>query len=117
MDANLNAKITDFGFSESTLDPEKSSPSGLNFEIGGTLHYSPPEVLRGNGTLAVGKKSDIWSLGVTLFAMVTGEMPFDNDFAPRLQQDILCGKFCFSDEHQTCLTKGEFFFLYFLYVS
>jgi Tol biopolymer transport system component len=47
--------------------------------IAGTLSYIAPETLLGHGTDA---RSDIWSLGVVLFEMATGELPFRgrNDF-------------------------------------
>ena len=42
----------------------------------GSVHYFSPEQARGGN---VGPQSDIYSLGVSLFEMVTGRLPFDGD--------------------------------------
>lgn len=93
-----NVKLCDFGFSECVKD------RGEHFEgraCGGTLLYCAPEILRGSAD--VGLASDIWSAGVTLFAMLTGELPFDDDYEPRLKHQILAGKFSFPAEVELSL--------------
>lgn len=84
-------KICDFGFCQYVAERGTLPPEQRN--CGGTLLYCAPEVLR--GTVEVGCTSDIWSAGVTLFALVTGELPFDDDYEPRLKHQILAGKYCF----------------------
>lgn len=42
----------------------------------GSVHYSSPEQVRGGYSDA---KSDIYSLGITMYEMVTGRIPFDGD--------------------------------------
>jgi len=72
-------KIIDFGLTnlmeqERTKKEQGSYPSAQ--EVGwtiGTLPYMPPELLRGEEPTA---QSRIWSLGVVLFEMLTGELPF-----------------------------------------
>ncbi|KAM4053355.1 testis-specific serine/threonine-protein kinase 6 isoform 1-T2 [Anomaloglossus baeobatrachus] len=64
-----NAKITDLSFG--TILPNDSK---LCTTYCGTLAYASPEVLR--GIPYEPRKSDIWSLGVILYIMVTGKMPF-----------------------------------------
>ena len=44
----------------------------------GSVHYSSPEQARGGYT---DEKSDIYSMGITLYEMVTGKPPFDGDTA------------------------------------
>ncbi|RMZ55173.1 hypothetical protein APUTEX25_005451, partial [Auxenochlorella protothecoides] len=52
----------------------------------GTMQYTAPEVLRDKGYH--GGPSDLWSLGVVLFVMLTGELPFDADTPLALMQCI-----------------------------
>ena len=61
-------KVTDFGFSNSFIPGDKLNTSC------GSLAYSAPEVLLGDAYDAVA--SDVWSLGVILFMLVVGYLPF-----------------------------------------
>jgi serine/threonine-protein kinase len=67
-----NAKITDFGIARAVSDATivKSSGEGVM----GSVHYFSPEQARGG---YVDEKSDIYSLGIVLYEMLTGEVPFD----------------------------------------
>ena len=65
-------KVTDFGIAK----PVTSTTVTTN--VLGSVHYTSPEQARG---AAVDMRSDIYSMGVTLFEMVTGEVPFDGDSA------------------------------------
>uniref|UniRef100_A0A8B9CC40 Testis-specific serine/threonine-protein kinase 6 n=3 Tax=Anser TaxID=8842 RepID=A0A8B9CC40_9AVES len=65
------AKLTDFGFSK-----EANSYPDLSTTFCGSAAYASPEVLLGIPYDA--KKYDMWSLGVMLFVMVTGYMPFND---------------------------------------
>jgi serine/threonine protein kinase/TolB-like protein len=71
-------KITDFGLARS-LDVE----SGLTAEgvVVGTIHYLSPEVARGETATA---QSDLYSLGITFYEMLRGQVPFDDESPLRL---------------------------------
>lgn len=68
-------KVMDFGIAKA-LGSTKKTRTGLQM---GTLHYMSPEQIRGR---SVDARSDIYSLGVTLYQMLSGDLPFqaDSDF-------------------------------------
>lgn len=72
LDKNENVKLCDFGF---TRDYEGKMSYLQTFC--GTVCYSAPEMLKGEKY--AGEKVDVWSLGIILFALLTGELPFDDD--------------------------------------
>lgn len=74
MDENDNVKITDFGIA---MALEDTSFTRTNSVLG-TVHYLSPEQARG-GTAT--KKSDIYSLGIVLYELLTGELPFSGESA------------------------------------
>lgn len=63
-------KVTDFGIARATTSNTVSSNAM------GSVHYVSPEQARGGFCDA---KSDIYSVGITLYEMVTGKVPFDGD--------------------------------------
>ncbi|XCP86604.1 Stk1 family PASTA domain-containing Ser/Thr kinase [Roseburia hominis] len=63
-------KVTDFGIARATTSNTVSSNAM------GSVHYVSPEQARGGFCDA---KSDIYSVGITLYEMVTGQVPFDGD--------------------------------------
>lgn len=73
------AKLTDFGFSK-----EVNVYPDLCTTFCGSAAYASPEVLM--GIPYDGKKSDMWSLGVMFFVMVTGCMPFNDTHVRSLPQ-------------------------------
>ena len=66
------AKVTDFGIAKAVSN---STINAFGSTIG-SVHYFSPEHARGGYT---DEKSDIYSLGVVLYEMVTGKLPFDGD--------------------------------------
>lgn len=74
--ANDVAKIADFGIAKvvtsDTLVGEHKEA------VMGSIHYFSPEQARGTG---VGERSDIYSLGIVLYEMITGKVPFDGETA------------------------------------
>lgn len=58
----------------------------------GSLPYASPELLEPSPP-PLEPSADIWALGVTLYAMLTGKLPFRHDFEPRLRAMIASGKY------------------------
>ena len=67
------AKITDFGIAKAVNSSTIVDSDGM---IMGSVHYFSPEQARGG---YVDEKSDIYSLGIVLYEMLTGKVPFDGD--------------------------------------
>lgn len=74
MDAEGNVKITDFGIA---MALSATSYTQTNSVLG-TVHYLSPEQARG-GT--ANKKSDIYSLGIVMYELITGKLPFSGESA------------------------------------
>lgn len=69
---NRRVKVTDFGIARAVT----SSTITHTGSVIGSVHYFSPEQARGGVT---GEKSDIYSLGIVLYEMVTGKLPFTGD--------------------------------------
>jgi serine/threonine protein kinase len=82
IDKNGRVKILDFGLAKlkgvSKLTKETSTL--------GTIHYMSPEQVQGK---EVDYRSDIWSLGVVLYEMLTGKIPFSGDYEQAIIYSIL----------------------------
>ncbi|XP_006812753.1 LOW QUALITY PROTEIN: serine/threonine-protein kinase SIK3-like [Saccoglossus kowalevskii] len=85
LDANLNIKIADFGFSN------KFTPGQPMRTWCGSPPYAAPELFEGKEYN--GPKADIWSLGVVLYVLVVGSLPFDGSTLQSLRLRVLEGRY------------------------
>lgn len=77
----LQAALCDFGFA--TFDAYSNRAIG-------TLEYAAPEMLCGRGMYSFKTRpTDVWSAGVALYAMLTGELPFETDDPAETREDII----------------------------
>ncbi|GAN05955.1 pkinase-domain-containing protein [Mucor ambiguus] len=81
LDENNNVKICDFGFARQT------DKNQLLKTFCGSLAYSAPEVIQRQNYS--GPATDIWSLGVILYTLLAGELPFDDDSESELQRKVV----------------------------
>ncbi|KAF7256618.1 hypothetical protein EG68_07884 [Paragonimus skrjabini miyazakii] len=88
-DANMNIKLIDFSFG--THHPDSKRPQSLLSTWCGSPPYAAPEIFKGEPY--VGTKADIWSLGVVLYVMVCGTLPFDAQALPHLRHQVLSASF------------------------
>ncbi|KAM5316096.1 serine/threonine-protein kinase SIK2 [Glossophaga mutica] len=85
LDNNMNIKIADFGFGNFFKSGE------LLATWCGSPPYAAPEVFEGQQY--EGPQLDIWSMGVVLYVLVCGALPFDGPTLPILRQRVLEGRF------------------------
>ncbi|VEN51643.1 unnamed protein product [Callosobruchus maculatus] len=85
LDSNNSIKIADFGFSN------YYTPGGQLSTWCGSPPYAAPEVFEGKKY--VGPEIDIWSLGVVLYVLVCGALPFDGCSLQALRDRVLSGRF------------------------
>lgn len=69
-----------------TIGPAESSTS-----IAGSLEYASPELLQSSNGV-IDPVVDIWAFGVIVFTVVVGSRPFQDAFTPRIQANIIAGK-------------------------
>ncbi|CAO3642317.1 unnamed protein product [Cunninghamella echinulata] len=81
LDINDNCKICDFGFARYADNKQ------LLETFCGSLAYSAPEVIMRQKY--TGPETDIWSLGVILYTLIAGELPFDDDSEIMMQRKIV----------------------------
>lgn len=81
LDGQRNVRVIDFGI---------SAERSLMYSLCGTSFYLAPELLERKGYTAA---ADIWSLGVVLFAMTAGFLPFENENESTMFRLIKLGKY------------------------
>ncbi|GAU95098.1 hypothetical protein RvY_06775 [Ramazzottius varieornatus] len=85
LDDKTNIRIADFGMASLQMNGSMLETSC------GSPHYASPEVIRGERY--DGRKADVWSCGVILYALLVGALPFDDDNLRNLLEKVKKGVF------------------------
>lgn len=83
--AEGEVKLTDFGIARAVSSATKSAAN----DSAGSVHYLSPEQIRGG---FVDERSDIYSIGITMYEMITGNVPYDGDSHVSIAMKHIDGK-------------------------
>lgn len=90
-------KVTDFGIARA------SNGNTITASAMGSVHYFSPEQARGG---YVDERSDIYSLGITMYEMVTGHVPFDGDNAVAIALKHIQEEISFEQQEKQNISEG-----------
>ncbi|KAI8899578.1 kinase-like domain-containing protein [Globomyces pollinis-pini] len=90
LDKDHNVKVADFGMANMQIQKTKMLETSC-----GSPHYASPEIIRGDKYN--GPTSDVWSCGIILYALVTGNLPFDDNNIRRLLNKVKTGVYQIPD--------------------
>lgn len=94
LDENGSLKLIDFGLSKQVKKKKMTT-------IVGTPYYIAPEVLTGNYNV----KCDIWSLGVIMYILLSGYLPFGGNGAAEVFEKVQAGEYNFSQKEWKKVSK------------
>ena len=86
----LTVKLADFGLSYI----KRSEIIKIRRKVG-TTYYMPPEMLIGDGKY--NEKVDIWSLGVVLYMVLSGDPPFNGETEKIINNNVIIGEYYFNN--------------------
>jgi BR serine/threonine kinase len=84
LNSNHDVLIADFGMAQLIKTGNLSTSCG-------SPHYASPQIIEGHAYDA--KCTDVWSIGVILYALITGSLPFDHDNIPTLLSMVTRGQY------------------------
>lgn len=85
LDDAKNMKLVDFGLSNTYIEGEMlKTPCG-------SPCYAAPEMV--SGKVYIGTKTDVWSCGIILYALVCGHLPFEDENTAELYKKICIGEY------------------------
>jgi eukaryotic-like serine/threonine-protein kinase len=91
-DGSRLVKVLDFGISKSIQSDSmpQLALTRTSIMVGSPLYMSPEQL---ESSKQADERSDIWSLGVILFELLTGTLPFTGETLPQLVRSVLTGKY------------------------
>ncbi|KAL4240820.1 hypothetical protein ACF0H5_001608 [Mactra antiquata] len=87
LDEDQNLKLIDFGL----CAKPRGGMENVLYTCCGSPAYAAPELISGREYL--GAEADIWSMGILLYALLCGYLPFDDENIPQLYKKIQSGKY------------------------
>ncbi|MBN1797890.1 MAG: serine/threonine protein kinase [Spirochaetales bacterium] len=93
---NGSIKLTDFGIATPDAEDQSERLTETGFYFGTPVYISPEQL---ESTKHVDERSDIYSMGVMLYEMMTGERPFESDFSSETITNIYDGKYVKPQKH------------------
>ena len=87
--ADLSVRLTDFGFAR-PIEYDENGEVVLSNTFCGSAAYAAPEIIQGKAYDP--RKHDSWSLGVILYIMVCGSMPYDDSNVRKMLKEQLARK-------------------------
>jgi calcium/calmodulin-dependent protein kinase I len=84
-------RVADFGFARVLQDDQQTQTQC------GSIHYTAPEIISGD---SYGKACDMWSIGVIIYALLTGCFPFDDDDPQKMLDRIDKARYIWPKEPQ-----------------
>jgi serine/threonine-protein kinase len=85
-DGSMTVKVLDFGISKTNKDPAGMQMTATSSIMGSPLYMSPEQL---QSSKDVDPRSDIWSIGIILYELLTGDSPFQAETMPQLVVGIM----------------------------